>query len=292
LSKHRGLGRGLEQLIPTGSSTLSSIMSGPSVREIPVAAIAPNSLQPRSEFGEDSLRELARSIVEYGILQPLVVEATESGFHLVAGERRLRAAQIAGLTTVPAVIRPLGRDRARLEMALVENLQRRDLSPLDEARAFARLCDEFGMTQEAVAQQLGRSRPSVANTIRLLQATVEVQAALAEERISSAHARALLAVTDPVLQVKTLAHVVTRHLSVRDTERLATRIAQQHVSSPRRQLSLSSELAAIEQAIARRLSTRVKIVPRANGRGRIVIDYFSADEFDGLCEALGVAELP
>jgi ParB family chromosome partitioning protein len=235
---------------------------------------------------------MARSIVEYGILQPLVVEATESGFHLVAGERRLRASQLAGLTTVPVVVRPVGQDRARLEIALVENLQRRDLSPLDEARAFARLCDEFGMTQEAVAQQLGRSRSSVANTIRLLQATPEVQSALAEERISAAHARSLLAISEPALQVKTLAHVVTRHLSVRDTERLTARIAQQRQSTPRRHPSLNSELAAMEQAIARRLSTRVKIVPRAHGRGRIVIDYFSSDEFDGLCEALGVAELP
>ncbi|EQD40525.1 chromosome segregation DNA-binding protein, partial [mine drainage metagenome] len=164
-----------------------------------------------------SLQELARSILEYGILQPLVVEPAQDGYHLVAGERRLRAAQLAGLTTVPAVIRPVGPDRARLEMALVENLQRKDLSPLDEARAFNRLCDEFDLTQDAVAQQLGRSRSAVANTIRLLHAAPEVQRALAEERVSAAHVRALLAVPDPTIQVKTLDHVLARHLSVRDT---------------------------------------------------------------------------
>ncbi len=286
MSKHRGLGRGLEQLIPPGAATLSSVLSGPSVREIPVAAIAPNPLQPRSQFDDASLQELSRSIIQYGVLQPLVVEPAPDGYHLVAGERRLRASQLAGLATVPAVIRPAGPDRARLEMALVENLQRRDISPLDEARAFNRLCDEFGLTQEAVAQQLGRSRSAVANTIRLLQATPEVQLALAEERVSAAHVRALLAIAEPLLQTKTLAHVVARHLSVRDTERLVARLALR--APAKRAPAPSPEVQALEAALARRLSTRVKITPRAGGRGRIVIDYFSADELDGLCELFGV----
>lgn len=286
MTKHRGLGRGLEQLIPPGAATLSSVLSGPSVREIPVASIAPNPLQPRSQFDDASLQELSRSIIQYGVLQPLVVEPAPDGFHLVAGERRLRASQLAGLATVPAVIRPAGPDRARLEMALVENLQRRDISPLDEARAFNRLCDEFGLTQEAVAQQLGRSRSAVANTIRLLQATPEVQLALAEERVSAAHVRALLAIAEPLLQTKTLAHVVARHLSVRDTERLVARLALR--APAKRTPAPSPEVQALEAALARRLSTRVKITPRAGGRGRIVIDYFSADELDGLCELFGV----
>ncbi|HUY55093.1 MAG TPA: ParB/RepB/Spo0J family partition protein [Candidatus Nanopelagicaceae bacterium] len=286
MSKHRGLGRGLEQLIPPGAATLSSVLSGPSVREIPVASISPNPLQPRSQFDDASLQELSRSIIEYGVLQPLVVEPAQDGYHLVAGERRLRASQLAGLATVPAVIRPAGPDRARLEMALVENLQRRDISPLDEARAFNRLCDEFGLTQEAVAQQLGRSRSAVANTIRLLQATPEVQLALAEERVSAAHVRALLAISEPLLQTKTLAHVVARHLSVRDTERLVARLALR--APAKRAPAPSPEVQALEAALAQRLSTRVKITPRAGGRGRIVIDYFSADELDGLCELFGV----
>ena len=286
MSKHRGLGRGLEQLIPPGAATLSSVLSGPSVREIPVASISPNPLQPRSQFDDASLQELSRSIIEYGVLQPLVVEPAQDGYHLVAGERRLRASQLAGLATVPAVIRPAGPDRARLEMALVENLHRRDISPLDEARAFNRLCDEFGLTQEAVAQQLGRSRSAVANTIRLLQATPEVQLALAEERVSAAHVRALLAISEPLLQTKTLAHVVARHLSVRDTERLVARLALR--APAKRAPAPSPEVQALEAALAQRLSTRVKITPRAGGRGRIVIDYFSADELDGLCELFGV----
>jgi len=289
LTKHRGLGRGLEQLIPPGAATLSSVLSGPSVREIPVGSISPNPLQPRSQFDEASLQELARSILEYGVLQPLVVEPAEDGYHLVAGERRLRAAQLAGLATVPAVIRPAGPDRARLEMALVENLQRRDISPLDEARAFTRLCDEFGLTQEAVAQQLGRSRSAVANTIRLLQATPEVQLALAEERVSAAHVRALLGISDPLLQTKTLAHVLARHLSVRDTERLVARLVSRQLTAPPRSAQPDPEMAALEAALAMRLSTRVKIQSRARGRGRIVIEYFSPDELSGLCEVLGVS---
>ncbi|MHB1525853.1 MAG: ParB/RepB/Spo0J family partition protein [Candidatus Dormibacteria bacterium] len=288
MTKPRGLGRGLEQLIPPGAATLSSVLSGPSVREIPVAAISPNPLQPRSQFDDGSLQELARSILEYGILQPLVVEPAQDGYHLVAGERRLRAAQLAGLPTVPAVIRPVGPDRARLEMALVENLQRKDLSPLDEARAFNRLCDEFGLTQDAVAQQLGRSRSAVANTIRLLHAAPEVQRALAEERVSAAHVRALLAVPDPTIQVKTLDHVLARHLSVRDTERLVARLALRGAGVVKKAADPVPEVQALEAAFARKLSTRVKITPRAGGRGRILIDYFSADELNGLCEMFGI----
>ena len=289
MTKPRGLGRGLEQLIPPGAATLSSVLAGPSIRDIPVASISPNPLQPRSQFDDASLQELSRSIVEYGILQPLVVEPAPDGYHLVAGERRLRASQLAGLTTVPAVIRPVGADRARLEIALVENLQRRDISPLDEARAFNRLCDEFGLTQEAVAQQLGRSRSAVANTIRLLQAAPEVQQALAAERVSAAHVRALLAISDPLLQTNTLSHVVARHLSVRDTERLVARLALRSPAAAKRAPTPTPEVQALEAALARKLSTRVKITPRAGGRGRIVIDYFSPDELDGLCELFGIS---
>jgi len=288
MTKHRGLGRGLDQLIPPGAPTLSSVMSGPPVHEVPVEAIKPNPLQPRSEFDEESLETLSKSIAEYGVLQPLVIERDGDEYRLVAGERRLRASKLAGLAKVPIVIRPAGPDRARLEMALVENIQRRDISPLDEARAFTRLCDEFGLTQEAVAQQLGRSRSSVTNTMRLLQATPAVQEALAAERISAAHARALLGVVDPHLQTKTLAHVIARRLSVRDTERLVQSLAASDALPSRARSAPRPEIVALEAALARRLSTRVKIQPRARGRGKIVIDYFSEDELGGLCEALGV----
>lgn len=288
MTKRRGLGRGLEQLIPIGSPTLGPD-GGPPSREIGIAQVAPNPLQPRTQFDEVELEALAQSIRDYGILQPLVVEEAGDGFRLVAGERRLRAAQLAGLERVPVVVRPVGEERARLEMALVENLQRSDISPLDEARAFTRLCDEFGLTQEQVARQLGRSRSGVANTMRLLQATPEVQAALGSDLISSAHARALLAVLDPSLQAKTLAHVVARHLSVRETERLVARLGSRRTAGPRPvKPAPGPELKALETAIGRRLSTRVRVTPGARGRGRIVIEYFSAEELTGICEILGV----
>ena len=288
MSKRRGLGRGLDQLIPTGAESLRSVMAGSGVHEVAVSLIDPNPLQPRSQFDPEDLRTLADSINEYGVLQPLVVEPTGDRYRLVAGERRLRASQLAGLSRVPVVVRPAGPDRARLEMALVENLQRTDLSPLDEARAFTRLCDEFGLTQEAVANQVGRSRSAVTNTMRLLQATPAVQQALEEERISAAHARALLGVADPQLQTKTLAHVIARRLSVRDTERLVGRLSAGRQFQPRREDKPPAELVALEAALARRLSTRVKIQARPRGRGRIVIEYFSEEELGGLCERLGV----
>ncbi len=289
MSKRRGLGRGLEQLIPTGSPGLGGGGSSSPAREIPISEIAPNPLQPRSTFDPATLEALAQSIREYGVLQPLVVEASDGAYRLVAGERRLRASQLAGLQTVPVVVRPVGPERSRLEMALVENLQRSDISALDEARAFTRLCDEFGLTQEDVAQRLGRSRSAVANTMRLLQATPEVQRALEREQISPAHARALLAVTDPALQAKTLLHVIARRLSVRETERLVGRLGQRREPPQTTgRAAPGTELRALETAIARRLGTRVRLTQGARGRGRIVIEYFSAEELSGICEALGV----
>lgn len=288
MSKRRGLGRGLEQLIPTGPVGLG-VASSSATREIPVSEIAPNPLQPRSTFDPAALEELAESIREYGLLQPLVVEAADGAYQLVAGERRLRAAQLAGLQTVPVVVRPVGPERSRLEMALVENLQRSDISALDEARAFTRLCDEFGLTQEEVARRLGRSRSAVANTMRLLQATPEVQRALEREQISPAHARALLAVADPALQAKTLLHVTARRLSVRETEKLVGRLGQRREPPPRPgRAPIESELRALENAIARKLGTRVRLTQGAHGRGRILIEYFSTEELAGICEALGV----
>ncbi|MGA9774531.1 MAG: ParB/RepB/Spo0J family partition protein [Candidatus Dormiibacterota bacterium] len=289
MTKRRGLGRGLEQLIPPGAPSLEGPEGGAPTREILISEIAPNPLQPRTHFDASELEALAQSIREYGVLQPLVVERDGIAFRLVAGERRLRASQLAGLETVPVVIRPVGPERARLEMALVENLQRSDISPLDEARAFTRLCDEFGLTQDGVARQLGRSRSGVANTMRLLSATPEVQRALEQDQISAAHARALLAVADPALQAKTLLHVVARHLSVRETERLVARLAnrRQPAARPERPAA-GPEIKALETALARRLSTRVRITPGARGRGRVVIEYFSTDELNGICETLGV----
>lgn len=290
MTKRRGLGRGLEQLIPTGSAPgFGTSVPGPGPREIPISMIDPNPEQPRTSFDDATLKALAESIQTYGILQPLVVEPTGERFRLVAGERRLRAAEIAGMARVPALVRPVGVDREKLELALMENLQRSDISPLDEARAFSRLCDVFGLTQEQVAKRVGRSRSAVANTVRLLQAVPEVQVALGAGKISAAHARALLGLSEPDQQIKVLGRVIAQDLSVRDTERLVNEPETRAGSKPRRTAEIRSpSLAAVENALAQRLSTRVKVVPGVKGRGRIVIEYFSEEELTGLLERLEI----
>ncbi|HUY61666.1 MAG TPA: ParB/RepB/Spo0J family partition protein [Candidatus Dormibacteraeota bacterium] len=289
----RGLGRGLAQLIPTGPAGLAGVLTGPGVRELPVSWIEANPSQPRSEFDDAALKSLADSIRRYGILQPVIVEATGGEhFRLLAGERRWRAAQMAGLTRIPAAIRPQAEERETLELALVENLQRADLSPLDEARAYTRLADEFGLTQEAIATRVGRSRPAVANAMRLLQATAEVQAALATGAISAAHARALLSITDPVLQQEALRQVIAAGLSVRDTERLARaggRAADAPARPPSAELVPPAPTDALAEALTRVLGTRVLVRARRRGRGgQILIEYFDPDQLDGLCARLGV----
>jgi ParB family chromosome partitioning protein len=277
-------------LIPTGGTGFMPVLGGPGTRDVPIALIDPNPEQPRTTFDAASLRGLSESIQAFGILQPLVVEANGERFRLVAGERRLRAAQLAGLGRVPAVVRPVGPDREKLEVALVENLHRSDISALDEARAFARLCDVFGMTQEQVGQRVGRSRSAVANTMRLLQTAPAVQVAIQGGQIAPAHGRALLSLSDPEAQVKMLDRIVAQNLSVRETERLVGQRANQ-----RSQRSNGSDsdhgaaLGAIEEALTQRLSTRVKVVSLRKGRGRIVIEYFSDEELNGLLDRLAIS---
>ncbi len=287
----RGLGRGLDNLIPTGPVGLPGGFGGPGVRELPVGWIVPNAQQPRTEFDEASLELLAESIRRYGVLQPIVVEPDGGErFRLLAGERRLRAARLAGLSRIPATIRPVGEDRVALEVALVENLVRHDLSALDEARAYARLCDEFGLTQEAVGDRVGRSRSAVANTMRLLHAIPEVHAALGTGSISAAHARTLVALEDPDLQRQALRQVLDHQLSVRAAERLVGQVRQRAtgtVPASRPEPPVRSQL-ELEEALTRALGTRVTVHARAGGAGRIVIDYFTAEQLGGLCDRLHV----
>lgn len=290
MTKRRGLGRGLEQLIPTGATDFNPILGGQGARDVPIALIDPNPEQPRTNFDEGSLRALSESIQTYGVLQPLVVEANGTRFRLVAGERRLRAAELAGLGRVPAVVRPVGPDREKLEVALVENLQRSDISALDEARAFSRLCDVFGLTQEQVAQRVGRSRSGVANTMRLLQTAPAVQLAIQGGQIAPAHGRALLSLPDSQAQEKLLSRIVAQNLSVRETERLVSQQTGDRPGRPARAVgSTDSVIGAIEEALTQRLSTRVKVFAGPRGRGRIVIEYFSEEELNGLLDRLAIS---
>lgn len=278
----RGLGRGLGALIPGAESATT-----PGVVELPIDMIRPNSLQPRSDFDREPLAELEASIREHGVLQPILVRPSEGGaggYELVAGERRWRAASTAGLRSVPAIIRHLD-DRGALEAALVENLQREDLNPLERARAYRRLLDDFGLIQEAVARRVGRSQPSVANTLRLLGLPPEVQTSLQAGRISEGHARALLAVDDPKTLLTIWRRIESRGLSVRATEGECRRAGiSRGIHKKQRGTRVESNI--IEQMISDRLGSPVSLAVQGKGSGEIRIKFVSLEDLDRLIELL------
>lgn len=276
-TQRAGLGRGLAALIPQRHATGESA-------EIPVARIVRNPYQPRTEHDAEALAALVESVRRHGVLQPILVSETLDGYRLIAGERRVRAAEIAGLERIPAVVRPAD-DDAQLELALVENLQRADLAPLEEAGAFRRLIDEFGMTQEEVATRMGRSRSSVANTIRLLDLAAAVRAALASGQITEGHARALGGM-DEAGQAQVLGVVIARGLPVRDTEELVRRL-RRRTTSARSKASTDAdpEMERIEAGLRSALGTKVRLARSRRG-GRIVIDYYSDEDLARLYERL------
>lgn len=307
--RRHGLGRGLDALL---SSTFSpSPAEGGDdgtpaddvvLAELPVDAISPNPEQPRGDFPPEALAELTASIRVHGVLQPIVVERMPQGGHrLVAGERRLRAARSAGLPTVPAVIRPASESaRDALEMALVENLQRVDLSPIDEATAFSRLADAFGLTDEAIGLRVGRSRSSVSNAIRLLQLPPEVQAALRDGRLTAGHGRALLPLGAADRQRELADRAIAGALTVRDVEALVHRALDREPArrprdtaspapaptstSPRTQRG--EDDAMLARALEHALGTPVRLERRAHG-GRIVVDFYDDEQLDDLYRRMG-----
>lgn len=294
----RGLGRGLEALIPLGSSGRTGIV------EVEVERIAPNPMQPRHAVDAESLHELAESIRVHGIIQPLVVTqgtetlqalqreraAAEPGaaatpapaYFLIAGERRWRAAQLAGLSRVPAIVKEVA-PQAMLEMALVENLQRTDLNPLEAAGAYRSLIEEYGLTQEQVAGRVGKHRVTVANTLRLLNLAEPVKQALASGRLSEGHARALLPLDDRDLQIAAAEQVIHLGLSVRQAEELVRRI--QSSGQPEAGTKPAPETRALEDLFRQALGTKVQLFRGRKG-GRLVIYYFSEEELQGLYDLL------
>jgi ParB family transcriptional regulator, chromosome partitioning protein len=278
-----GLGRGLASLIPTSPAGVSSS------REVPVNAISPNPEQPRRSFDPDELRQLSASIETHGLLQPVVVVESGTGYVLVAGERRWRAVTLLGHDTIAAVVRTAN-EQERLELALVENIQRSDLNALDEARAYRHLIDEFGLTQERVAARVGRSRPTVANTLRILETAPSVQQAVAEGNISGGHARALASLASQAEQEVMLAIVVSRALSVRQTEGLvqasrngseAGRPTESRVSDP--------DIQHMEAQLREVLGTKVTIAPGRKG-GRITISWYDDEDLGRLVDRLSAVD--
>jgi ParB family chromosome partitioning protein len=277
-----GLGRGLEALIPAVEDDAAGAVQG--VLEVPLTSIIPNPHQPRSPIRDQDLVELAASIEEHGIIQPLVVTRADDGYHLIAGERRWRAARLAGLPTVPAVIKEVAPSEM-LELALVENLQRADLNPLEEAAAYRQLVEEFGHTQEQVARRVGKSRVAVSNTLRLLKAARPVQEALLEGRISEGHARALLGLEQAEAQEAALKMVLKRGLNVRQTEELVRRLVGLRREERRPTREISPETRALETRFREALGTKVSLTRRGEG-GRVVIHFYSEEELNALYERI------
>jgi ParB family chromosome partitioning protein len=276
----RALGRGLNALIPATETQAGAA-------EIPVARVSPNPHQPRQSIAEESLAELAASIREHGVIQPLVVTQSGDEYQLIAGERRWRAAQLAGLTTIPAIIKETT-PQQMLELALVENVQRADLNPLEEAGAYRQLMDDFGLTQEEVAARVGKSRTAVANIVRLLRLPDDVKAALAADRISEGHARALLALPTAQLQRRALAIIEARGLNVRQVEELVRRMqleSEADESETEAQPALSPQDRDVVDKFQVRLGTRVNLVRSKKG-GRLVIHFYSEEELQAIYEAI------
>ena len=275
-----GLGRGLASLIPQRPASVA-----PAALDIPIARIRRNPYQPRKHIDEEALAQLAASIREHGVIQPVLVAELLDGYQLIAGERRLRAAQLAGLHQIPAVVRQLA-DRDQLELALVENLLRADLNPLEEAMAFRQLLDEFAFTQEQLAARLGRARSTVANTLRLLDMREAIRDAVADGRLTEGHARAMAGLGEPD-EARLLEVVVQRGLSVRQTEELARRLREGRAPGavPRSAPRADPDLDRVEEELRQALGTKVSLARSRRG-GRIVIEFYSDEELSRLYDRL------
>ena len=276
MAKKRGLGKGLGALIPVSET-------GPT--EVPVDAIAPNPMQPRQDLDLEALEELAASIREHGLIQPLIVsqvsDVEAQPYQLIAGERRLEAAKLADLTKVPVIIREAS-PQEMLELALVENIQRADLNPLEQATAYRHLMDDFGLTQEQVAERVGKSRVAVANSVRLLRLPDEIKGSLAQGQITEGHARAMLALDGPDGQRNVWKAIIGRGLNVRQTEELVRRLTAE--PRPKRLgQPPSPETKALEDRFREALGTKVQLFRSKRG-GRLVIHFYSEEDLQALCD--------
>jgi ParB family chromosome partitioning protein len=288
MSKSRGLGKGLGALLP--QIEIETESSGGNTTEVDINLITPNPYQPRREFSEEKLSELAESIKTHGIIQPLVVRQVDGKLQLIAGERRLRAAKLAGLAQVPVVTKELS-EQSMMEVAIVENIQRENLSPIEEAEAYRKLMNEFYLTQDEIAKKVGKSRPSIANTLRLLNLPQEVQTDLTSGTLTMGHARALLALKTAEEQKTVWAQIQLQKLSVRETEELIrklneTPLVSRETKSVKSVTSLRDpNVLVVEEELQQTLGTKVTIKEKG-ATGKIEIDYYSHDDFERICEKL------
>lgn len=291
-SKKSGLGKGLETLIPVGEmEEIDNLIvkekkteknSGDTVLKI--SQIEPNKSQPRKNFNEDSLQELADSIKQFGIIQPLVVQKKDKYYEIIAGERRWRAARIAGLKEVPVIIKDYSEQEV-VEIALIENIQREDLNPIEEAQAYKRLLEEYNLKQDEVAERVSKSRTAVTNSMRLLKLSDKVQEMLIDEMITSGHARAILAIEDEELQYEIAERVMDEKLSVRETEKLVKAINNPKKKKDKIEIN-RAVYDELEVKIKDAIGNNVKLSPKANGKGKIEIEYYSTDDLERITDIL------
>lgn len=277
----QALGKGLGALIPDLSALDDKEKRALGINEIELDKIVPNEYQPRKVFNDEKMKELAASIKEQGVIQPVIVHRTGSGYQLIAGERRWRASRLAGLKTIPALVKEATK-RELLEMALIENIQREDLNPLEAAEAYKRLQDEFKLTQEDLAKRVGKERSTVTNFLRLLGLPKEIKQELATGALSMGHAKALLSLERVRDQMKATVMIVKKGLSVREAEALATRLKN---PPKEKKVRLSHELKSVEEKLKKALGTKVSITAKSKG-GRIVIEYYSAEELDRIIDMI------
>jgi ParB family chromosome partitioning protein len=278
----QALGKGLGALIPDLSGLNDKERKALGIAEIELDRIVPNEYQPRKTFQDDALKELAASIKEHGVIQPIIVHRIGTNYGLIAGERRWRASRLAGLKTIPALVKEATK-RELIEQALIENIQREDLNPLEAAEAYKRLQDEFKLTQEDVAKRVGKERSTVTNFLRLLSLPKEVKHDLAAGNLSMGHAKALLSMDRVRDQMQAALMIVKKGLSVREAEALANKLKN---PAKEKKPKIGHELKSVEDKLRKSLGTKVSVTAKAKG-GRIVIDYYSAEELDRILEKIG-----
>lgn len=294
--KRSGLGQGLGALIPNASVTVSEVtttekLQTGGVMEIKVSDIEPGEGQPRKNFDKEKIEALAESIKEHGLIQPIIVSKAEKGYRIIAGERRWRAARVAGLKTIPAIEKD-ATPREIMELALIENIQREDLNPIEEAEAYQRLMTEYSITQEKLSKIVSKSRPAIANSLRLLNCDKPIRNLLIEGSLTSGHARAILGLPDEKDRLECAAIVVEKKYSVRETELLVKKLlykkekeAQQEKEPDQSELFRAEDIKAVQNKLKSSLGTKVKLEDKG-GKGKIVIEYFSADERERLIDFL------
>ncbi len=296
--KRGGLGKGLDSLIPDNGKAadrekkvkvvekvVEKIIEKPAEVKLKINQIEPNRQQPRRKFDEETLQELADSIRQFGILQPLIVQEREDFYEIIAGERRWRAAKLAGLKELPVIIRKMT-DQEIVEISLIENIQREDLNPIEEAAAYRRLLTEFQLKQEEVAERVGKSRTAVTNSMRLLKLDERVQQMVVEEMLSTGHARALLAIEDPELQFQTANKIYNEKLSVREVEKLVKNIGKEKPAKKERDFQQDAVFQDLEERMKASLGTKVSINRKDDKKGKIEIEYYSIEELERLMEMI------